>query len=594
VAIAGGLVLALAAVRPATAQPPAKADPRDDASPWGIASGAEWSGDYPKFNPMLQKAGVGWLRLFPEWQVIQPKKDQWNWKSSDAMAADARANNIHLLVCWAYLAPWASADGGTRKFPIKDIRYWRDYITGTVERYQKDVKYWEVWNEFNGSFGDSKNKVKDYAELVVTAYDAGKKIDPTAKIGLSVANFDVGFLDAVIKAGAADHFDFICVHPYENLGAVAEGGEVGYLSLAGNLRKMLAANKQRKDIPLWITEIGFQAPTKPDAKGDAEQADMLAKAYVLSIVQGFERIFWFEARGPAYGKGTDHGIIRPDWTPRPAYDALKTMTAVLGQQPRYLGWLDLGKGGYGFLFQGQKGNVLAAWSPAGKEYKVKFDAEVAVTDLAGKQSPLPAGQELVLTQRPVFISDVPADLAKQAQGNDGKPYPWGGDYANAKVVTCRLGAANTEDGLKQVNPKTTVVVNEQETLVESYRRPDFANPALKNEGRYVYFRVDPQFVPFGTKELEITIVAKRLASDKEAGMNLTYESMKGYTGAQGWWTIPKDDKWHENTWKISDANFVGQWGWNFRFDANGSPNEFLIKEVRVKKAAGCIGPAKAK
>ena len=153
--------------------------------------------------------------------------------------------------------------------------------------------------------------MKDYAELVVTAYNAAKKVDPDAKIGLSVANFDVGFLDAVIKAGAADHFDFICVHPYENLGAVADGGEVGYLSLAGNLRKMLAANKQRQDIPLWITEIGFQAPIKPEAKGDAEQADMLAKAYVLSLAQGFDRIFWFEARGPAYGKGTDHGHHPP-------------------------------------------------------------------------------------------------------------------------------------------------------------------------------------------------------------------------------------------------------------------------------------------
>ncbi len=172
-AVAGSLVLALAAVRPATAQPPAKADPRDDASPWGIASGAEWSGDYPKFNPMLHKVGVRWLRLFPEWQTIQPKRDQWNWKTSDAMAADARANDIHLLGVWAYLAHWASADGGTRKFPIKDIRYWRDYITGTVERYHKEVKYWEVWNEFNGSFGDSKNKVKDYANAKVVACRLG-------------------------------------------------------------------------------------------------------------------------------------------------------------------------------------------------------------------------------------------------------------------------------------------------------------------------------------------------------------------------------------------------------------------------------------
>src|SRR5260370_13638287 len=75
--------------------------------------------------------------------------------------------------------------------PKRRSQPWRDYTSGTVRRYKDDVKYWEVWNEFNGSFGDSKNKVADYAELVVTAYDAAKKVDPSAKIGMSVAHFDV-------------------------------------------------------------------------------------------------------------------------------------------------------------------------------------------------------------------------------------------------------------------------------------------------------------------------------------------------------------------------------------------------------------------
>jgi hypothetical protein len=555
----------------------------DDASAWGIASGAEWMGDYPKFNPMLDKAGVRWLRAFPEWQTIQPAKDRWNWTVLDAMVADAQANHIKMLGIWAYLAPWASADGGTRKFPIKDIQYWRDYVSGTVGRYKDDITYWEVWNEFNGSFGDSKNKVKDYAELAVTAYDAARKANPDARIGLSVANFDVGFLDAVIKAGAADHFDFICVHPYENLGAVAEGGEAGYLSLAGNLRKMLAANKQKADIPLWITEVGEKAPIQAEPKRDAQQADMLAKAYILSIAQGFSRIFWFEARGPSYGGGADFGIIRPDWTPRPSYDALKTLTTLLGPEPHYIGWLDIDNGGYGFAFQGHDGPVMAAWSPAGKQCQVKFDAQVRVTDLAGKDSTLPAGEELTLTRGPVFLGNLPASLVKQAEANRGKEYPWGGNYAKATVVTCRLGAANVEEGLKQVNPQTTVVVN---GLVDTARRTDFADASLHGEGHYVYFRVDPRFVPYGTTDLEITVTAKRMAPDKKAGMALTYESLRnGYTRAEGWWTIPDDDQWHENTWTLHDANFVGQWGWNFRFDAVSSPNEFMIKEVRVKKTA---------
>ena len=134
-AVAAGVLAGTMPVRAADA------DPRDDASPWGMGSGAEWSGEFPKFNPMLDKAGVRWLRLFPEWQTTQPRQGQWNWKAADAMVASARANNIHLVGGFWYFAPWASADGGTRKGPIKDMQYWRDYVSATVGRYQKDVKY---------------------------------------------------------------------------------------------------------------------------------------------------------------------------------------------------------------------------------------------------------------------------------------------------------------------------------------------------------------------------------------------------------------------------------------------------------------------
>jgi hypothetical protein len=125
-------------------------DSRDDASPWGIATGAEWLGDYPKFNPLLNEAGVRWLRGFSMWQGIEPKQGEWNWTKTNALVANARANNIHLTAPLAYLAPWASAHGDSRKFPIKDMQYWRDFVAGVVTRYHNDIKYWEIWNEFNG------------------------------------------------------------------------------------------------------------------------------------------------------------------------------------------------------------------------------------------------------------------------------------------------------------------------------------------------------------------------------------------------------------------------------------------------------------
>ncbi|MDQ6704206.1 MAG: endo-1,4-beta-xylanase [Pseudomonadota bacterium] len=520
---------------------------------------------------------MNWLRGFSEWQTIQPSQGAWNWKSTDALVADARANNIHLAALFAFLAPWASADGSTRKFPIKNMQYWRDYVTGVVTRYHNDIEYWEVWNEFDGSFAINGTP-KIYADLVRDAYDMAKKIDPTAKIGMSVANFDVGFLDAAIKAGAADHFDYIAVHPYEILGAVADHGEVDFLSMAGSLRLMLAANHQWTGIPLWITEIGAPAPILPDAKADLLQAEALAKAYLLSIASGFQRIFWFEARGPAYGKGTDLGLIRADWTPRPSYEALKTIASVLGRQPRYLGWLDLDHGGYGFLFHGQGGNVLAAWSPANEQHIVKFAADVHVVALANKEAALKAGQELTLTGTPALLTKVPAALVEQAQGNAGEPFPWGGDYSHAEAVTCQLQATNIDDGVKQIKPQTTVPV-----VVDGMpsRRTDFTRP--DGEGHYVYFRVDPQFAPFGSSNLKITAVVRRVEPGKAAGLNLQYESLKGYAEAPPWYTIPADDQWHELTWKVTDANFVGAWGYNFRLSTISSPNELYVKEVQVRK-----------
>lgn len=65
-------------------------------------------------------------------------------------------------------------------------------------------------------------------------------------------------------------------------------------------------------------------------------------------------------------------------------------------------------------------------------------------------------------------------------------------------------------------------------------------------------------------------------------MSVDYESTRGYVGAD-YRTIPDGDQWTELSWRLSDANFAGAWGWNFRLNAIASPNELLIREVRVKK-----------
>jgi polysaccharide biosynthesis protein PslG len=546
-------------------------DQRDDTSPWGVASGAEWLSAYRIFNPLLKEAGVRWFRSFYEWQTIQPKQGYWNFTLPDHLLANARANNMHVVGTLAYLAPWASADGGTRRFPIKDIQFWRDYVAGMVERYHTDIKYWEVWNEFNGSFAENGTP-EIYAELVREASIAAKKIDPTAKIGMSVANFDVNFLDRAIKAGAANHFDYICVHPYEKLSALMSGGEPGFLAMTGLLRQMLASNHQPIDAPLWITEIGDAAPTAPNVAEDQAQADFLSKAYLLSIASGFQRIFWFEARGPSYGGQRDFGLIRANMTLRPSYDALKAMTTILGAAPTAAGRIDLGDESYGFLFDAQGQHVMSAWTTKKDGIDISFPGDVRVTDLRSDMHSLSAGVALHLTNRPLLILDIPDVLLQQAQFDKMQAHSEVVEHRQSAEVSLRLQATNTGYGIRQIAPETTI--SDSESRRTNISRAD-------GEGHYVYFLIDPKLVPFGVKEMQITTTVRRLSRDRPAGFSINYESQKGYidTSFSG---IPEADGWHEISWKITDASFVGQWGWNFRVNAISSPNDFLIKEVRVK------------
>ena len=549
-------------------------------SPWGFVSSSEWlTPAHERFLPMMRDAGITWFRFCPDWSAIQPRHGEFNFDYPDTVIREAYKNGIHVSGVFAYMAPWASSKNTTVDFPIKDIRYWRDFVEAMVKRYPS-VTHWEVWNEFNSSAFSRNSTPADYAELVRVAYETAKKANPDAKIGISCANFAVPWFDAVIKAGCGP-FDFVAVHPYENIGEVVHGGEAGYLSMVKSLREMLAANNRPANLPLWITEVGIQAPVAPDPVKDRIQADILVKTYALSLAQGFEKVCWFEARGPNYGHGTDHGIIRQDWTLRPAYAALGTLTKALGPTPVYQGWLNPGTDGYAFVFSPSPKDapVVIAWAPPGRTLEVSFPEPLTRVTCDGAAEQLAANRKFELTQNPVFLKPAAASASRilpQAKKNASQPFPWGSDYSKAREVSTRLGAENVDNGIQLVQSHT----QPDQVGVEPCRRPDFASG---DHGRYMQFRVNPSFAGFNDKDLEITVVARCLPG-KPTGFKIAYESATGYRDVpNGWKNIPADDKWHELTWTVSDASFVGAWGWNFRTDAIGAPHECYIREVRVKK-----------
>ena len=576
------------------------ADPRKVAAPavpsakavggpgaFGIACGGETFGDHARLFPLLHRAGVTMVRSFPEWANFQPKRGEWDFSAGDGLIDSARKNQIQIAGVFMYLAPWASsappgADHGarTRTFPIKDIAFWRDYVEGVVKRYHKDITYWEVYNEFNSPGFARSAKVEDYVAMVRCTYEAARKVDPKCKIGIGCADVDISFLERVIAGGAKGHFDFINVHPYSLMGAVMAGREKVFLRLAENLRKMLVKCKQPADLPLWVSEVGVASVDKPAP--ERRQAEAIVKAYVLCLAQGIDRVFWVEGRGPAYGPSGDFGILRKDWTQRPSYQTLQTLTGLLGSRPTRLGWLNPTGKSYGFVFRGPAGAVLATWAAGAKGDTLRPGADVTVIDLAGKATQVKADEPVALTAAPVFVTNLPAKWVADARANRDKPMGWLEDYSKAESVSCRMGVANVTSGVTQNeggDGKTVLGTVDGEHV----RRTDIAEKSL-----YVYFDVDDSYASVGDNELEITIVAQRVDDAKGGGCKICYESTQGYRTIDEWWTIPPGKGWHRHTFRVRDANFANNWGWNFRIDAVSSPGDFWVKEVVVKR----IGPKK--
>lgn len=572
-------------------------DFRSSSSPWGIASGAEYSGKLPEIMPLLRDAGITGLRYFPEWQSIQPAPDLWDWEWSDRLVASAKANGIRIAGVFLYFAPWASSDGGTRGFPLKSMESWREFVLTTVSRYRDEIDCWEVWNEVNSPAFNHQGTPRDYADMVRVAYSAAKEANPACKIAISCAAYDLHYFDQTIKAGASGCFDYVCVHPYNSIGYVF-GSEPSYLAMAGNIRAMLAANGQNADMPLWISEIGLTTTPAPEQL--ARQAEALVRSFVLNLVQGFERTYWFEATGPKYGEGI-HAILSEDLSALPAYTALAAMTRVLGPTPRYLGWTALKGRCYGFVFKNGTESVMVLWA-ASAGANTSFEEPVTVVDCRRRVSTLPARQTLILADETVFIRGVSSRTEEEAQANVNRRFPWAPDYGSASEVWCQLGPVNVEHGLRQGNndPRTDGITILGTCDGTSYRSTD-----LLNRRPFIYFDVDSTFAGWNDRSFEITVTARRADPRKPAAMTLVYESMTGYheygkrTTTPGLnvemmfesesyrfpelWYLPSDEAWHTHTWKIDDACFIQKWGWTFELNVEMSSSDVWVQEVRVKK-----------
>ena len=544
----------------ALAQPPTPVIYAGDTElgPFGIGGCAMRSNNLPSWIPQMAKIGIHILRT----------PGGTGFKKSEPGSFAKLDEGL------AYLATEHFASGGTffcshKEFdglPTADLPLWAAHVTELVGHARGKIKFWELWNEPPNGTGKTQT-ADDYAKYAVATYDAAKKGNPDCMIGLAAKSAHVNYLDQAIRAGAKGHFDYITLHPYETLGAATStpGAEAIYMQIVPNVRKMLAAlDPSKVNAPVLFTELGCNA----GKKGPEQQAYSLIKAYTMGIAQGVACIQWFEGMD---GDSGPMGIIAANGTPRPSYVAMGKLIEHLGQHPAYLGWVLINDKDYGFVFQGAKGTVMVTWAPVGGSDNLKFSQPAQIINLLTGNAT--QARDYALTESPIMIVGVPADLLSQAKENKTKPFPWGGDYTNAKSVSVTMGEKNVEKGLHTKSAASVAA----DVIAYGGNARSGTIPGGN------IFIIDPNFLSYTPTPVEISAVVRRGQNNAPCNLKIKYESPNAKDGYKDGpaYDVPDQQGWSTIKWRLDDAQFVGMYGYSFSF--NQGP--YYIQSVTVTKLA---------
>lgn len=336
-----GMVGWLTAVFPTHAQEtPPTPDPRFGAieSFWAPVEAAELN--------------VGWERILFYWSEIQPTgPDDWNTLHVlEEWLHEANAQNRVVLGLLKNTPAWAT-DGqpfsGVPRgldLPIDDPNnLWAAYLRRVANYYAPlGVHNWIVWNEPEipvGVYGhEFAGSVEEYYQLLKVAYLVMKEVDPEATIHLAGWSYwhDPAFLDEFLAVATADpdgpahnhFFDTLSMHIYFRVETVQ--------SLVETVQETQA--KYGLDKPIWINETNASPNmdplwpiTRPQFPTDLDQqAWYIVQAHALGFAAGATHIGVYKLVDILLPEGGESfGILRPDFSKRPAFFAYKTTIAQL-------------------------------------------------------------------------------------------------------------------------------------------------------------------------------------------------------------------------------------------------------------------------
>lgn len=291
---------------------------------YGVCTHLFWNTSADRHRELDAASGLGidMIRDALDWNSIQPAPGQWRFEQVDALLDELDRRKIELQWVFGFTARWATTGNprGTHADWNKaapKLEPWLEFVTATATRYQKRIRWWEIWNEPDIGFWNAP--VADYVTLFNRSAAAIKTINPELQV------MNGGF--AMVKRQPNPEFvrDFLT-------GAETRNWDIRAYHDYMSFSDMIVRQREHEDAyrghglakaPVFVNEGGFHT-LMPG--GEAEQAITLAKKMAASPAFGFTGYLWYNLRDKGVDpKEKEHhfGLTGRDFQLKPAYAAYR-------------------------------------------------------------------------------------------------------------------------------------------------------------------------------------------------------------------------------------------------------------------------------
>jgi hypothetical protein len=216
-------------------------------------------------------------------------------------------------------------DGGLIRSDAGIAAYAR-YAGFVASALKAQVRRFEIWNEWNSGFASrvtgSDGTARDYVRMLGPAAAAIRAAHPRAEvIGGVTSGVDLAWYRELIAAGGLAHLDAVSVHSYTLFRR--EINPEGAIASIDKLRRMLVEAAPQREIPVYVTEIGWPTNDGKHGVSERDSASYLVRFTLLARSRPWiGGVWWYDLvdDGDSDSKSEHRfGLVRRDLTPKPAF-----------------------------------------------------------------------------------------------------------------------------------------------------------------------------------------------------------------------------------------------------------------------------------